>query len=1009
MEGRNGGRKFHQSKIAIIFAYLISFVGLLIFAKGFFPMKAARRGKSSLENVPSPPLNQDLLIQLIKDDFVTQKHLVKEKQVVRIAKPYTKLVLLVIDAMRIDFIQSPTYNKHMPFLNSLLEQNVGQIYTSKAKAPTVTMPRIKAMTTGSIPGYIDVILNMDQSLELKEDNIVQGLESEGKKIVFFGDDTWMRLFPKSFVRTDGTTSFFVTDYTEVDNNVTRHLDEELYTKNDWDVMILHYLGLDHIGHIAGPTSPLVGPKLTEMDDAIKKVYTALQNKKDSLMIITSDHGMSARGSHGGTTEPEVDTPLVFLNPSLKNFQTNPKHVEQIDLAPTLSLLFGIPIPQGSMGKVIPNMLTAMNQSSTLHALQYNCHQLLNHLSQAGRLVNNFIEAKNDPLHLYRNGVQFHGKFLEGNKNDSYTAAYDNYVKCHTMASDSLTSNIASYNYPEMASGIVVLCAGFCLVLYLWVEGLLQSKRSTITLPQSKSFSRAVIALTVGTIVHVATLPSSSFVEEEHQIWHFLTASLAMSLFVAILRATAEAASVDKATDKSVSLYDAHVHVSSQLRLRKGHQTWQVVYNDTKPQETVDNGTIPLIEEEKIEVAEENEDETHIKDHPIVTYKHWKVLFIAFGFVFFHRVLRAWNQTGIQYADQPDLGDWLNLPQHKIILSFASAASLLCILFSSEMICNTRDIARTAVCAAGLTTVYLYRHATDTVAFFTVYGSHNQSIGLSEARLVYGLCAFLLFKALLHRISEHCCHRVQPKKGHMCSAPSLYCSPTPVSRQQALDCMQTIVVLLAALLLRPHNHCVLAFNLILYWSLFRVLWPVVVEGNLKLMDLSMLELRSLKHSGFVSTSEAVVRITLACWFGQMAYFTMGNSNSFATVDLSAGFVGLSGSEGVLNSSLTVLLGSFTTYIGPILWTTFCVCDLIKLCLQATDVTETPLTRPQSSTANLVACTFITLRLLQVIVYVMVATGHRYHLFVWSVFSPKLLYELVNTWVHGWLLALTLLLW
>lgn len=41
------------------------------------------------------------------------------------------------------------------------------------------------------------------------------------------------------------------DFTEVDNNVTRHLPEELQ-RDDWNTMILHFLGLDHIGHKAGP-------------------------------------------------------------------------------------------------------------------------------------------------------------------------------------------------------------------------------------------------------------------------------------------------------------------------------------------------------------------------------------------------------------------------------------------------------------------------------------------------------------------------------------------------------------------------------------------------------------------------------------------------------------------------------------------------------------------------------------------------------------------------------------
>lgn len=63
----------------------------------------------------------------------------------------------------------------------------------------------------------------------------------------------------------------------MDNNVTRHLDSTL-KRDDWDILILHYLGLDHIGHISGPHSSLIGPKLMEMDDVIKKIHTSLISK-----------------------------------------------------------------------------------------------------------------------------------------------------------------------------------------------------------------------------------------------------------------------------------------------------------------------------------------------------------------------------------------------------------------------------------------------------------------------------------------------------------------------------------------------------------------------------------------------------------------------------------------------------------------------------------------------------------------------------------------------------------
>jgi len=67
-----------------------------------------------------------------------------------------------------------------------------------------------------------------------------------------------------------------------------------------------------------------------------------------------------------------------------------------------------------------------------------------------------ISGNDVPWFLHRNGLQFHGKFLSQSDNNSFTAAHENYVRCQSSASDSLTSNLASYNYLEMSIGICVL-------------------------------------------------------------------------------------------------------------------------------------------------------------------------------------------------------------------------------------------------------------------------------------------------------------------------------------------------------------------------------------------------------------------------------------------------------------------------------------------------------------------------------------------------------------------------
>jgi predicted AlkP superfamily pyrophosphatase or phosphodiesterase len=81
------------------------------------------------------------------------------------------------------------------------------------------MPRVKALTTGSVPSFLDLILNFaesDTSSSLAaQDTWLAQIKARGGDIIFYGDDTWLKLFPNSaggdefFARVDGTSSFFV--------------------------------------------------------------------------------------------------------------------------------------------------------------------------------------------------------------------------------------------------------------------------------------------------------------------------------------------------------------------------------------------------------------------------------------------------------------------------------------------------------------------------------------------------------------------------------------------------------------------------------------------------------------------------------------------------------------------------------------------------------------------------------------------------------------------------------
>ncbi|KAL9943650.1 hypothetical protein ACHAQF_003399 [Verticillium nonalfalfae] len=261
------------------------------------------------------------------------------------------------------------------------------------------MPRIKAITTGSIPSFLDVILNFDEgdtssTLAAQDTWLAQMKAKKSGKMVMYGDDTWLKLFPDTFDRADGTSSFFVSDFTEVDNNVTRHVPDELRNK-DWSTMVLHYLGLDHIGHKAGPSSPNMVPKQREMDALVKEIYNAIESHDhlaSTLLVLCGDHGMNDAGNHGASSPGETSPALVFISPKLSAISSNMNlesptsyrddfnyysKVEQSDIAPTLGALLGFPVPRNNLGALIQEFLPFWSKrDDQIQLLVRNARQIL---------------------------------------------------------------------------------------------------------------------------------------------------------------------------------------------------------------------------------------------------------------------------------------------------------------------------------------------------------------------------------------------------------------------------------------------------------------------------------------------------------------------------------------------------------------------------------------------------------------------------------------------------------
>lgn len=109
----------------------------------------------------------------------------------------------------------PPGPRHTLMLSASLIRGGNAIpFTAHAASPTITMPRVKAIATGSIPSFVDVILNFAESdttssLASQDTWLSQLKHKDEGRLVMYGDDTWLKLFPDMFERADGTSSFFV--------------------------------------------------------------------------------------------------------------------------------------------------------------------------------------------------------------------------------------------------------------------------------------------------------------------------------------------------------------------------------------------------------------------------------------------------------------------------------------------------------------------------------------------------------------------------------------------------------------------------------------------------------------------------------------------------------------------------------------------------------------------------------------------------------------------------------
>ncbi|KAH0434578.1 hypothetical protein IEQ34_026797 [Dendrobium chrysotoxum] len=890
----------------------------------------------------------------------------------QIPPAFDRMILMVIDGLPAEFVlgkggQPPEKSlmEAMPYTQFLLSERRAIAFHAKAAPPTVTMPRLKAMISGAIGGFLDVAFNFNTQAFL-DDNLLDQFYQIGWKLVMFGDDTWIKLFPSLFRRYDGVSSFYVKDTVEVDFNVSRHLEVELVA-NDWKLMILHYLGLDHAGHIAGRHSLLMTSKLKEMDDTIRLIHThnALNGDDDgrrTLLVVVSDHGMTERGNHGGSSYEETDSLALFADlwsESLVYAPNMHNEVFQVDVASTLALLFGVPIPKNNVGVLLIEAFNSLTDEHKLRALELNSWQLLRllqvhlpHLlcrdlregASSGQILqsNEYFDNIEEKLHhLYSKAKAAHTlwKLSERdssgrseNSTNSYNAVAS-YYDFLRFGSEWLSHRATDKPIKLILSGVVLLLLSSVLLFYLL---LLQFKDHGT----EKKFGSALkncscvwhldeTFVSLGTFLHIFSLGASSMVEEEQYTWHFLSSTMCLILFyMTMLSFLKEQQTVSVEMKKEGKL---DVHQSQIAHISAARYTTRVILMK-----------------------------------PLHTYFQIYSLMIV---LICGRILRGWHQGGVNWVHLHDISKWLEQTSSSCMKAFEITSLLLVMMLSLFALSLLKSRTRYVLIASFGIIVLGF------LVLLHIIENRPVNRSTSIAQIFYFNFGILVFGTFVLspwilplNFQEHTLLMKKSSNSHS----------SVVKTDGVLMGIQDSLYLVGVIYASS-------------WCLLQLLLQQPVNA----IPMLLIFVQTMACIIYFSASghhRQLVEVAAVYFLGMAGHFYLGNSNTLATIDVAGAFIGISSYSMVFPSILMFII----TFSSPILsYLSMLVCistkDIVSLSLPE---------RPDLSQLLNLMIAFpcllpLVLNSAVLTAFTLILLVMRNHLFVWSVFSPKYLYVCAGT--------------
>ena len=259
-----------------------------------------------------------------------------------------RLVLVVLDGIRLDVVEE------MDFLKGVMDQ--GASWTLETVQPSLSNPARAVLSTGTWPA-LNGVTNNGKHSPPTVDSIFSLARRAGIPTVAAGSSFWRHAFGDHIdelvtsrgkkLRRGAPPAELIawqqglcSDYIEA---LRRH---------DTGLLVVGLFAADAAGHDFGGESVEYIEVAQAVDACLASLVEGLDDGKTTFFV-TSDHGhihYRGHGGHGGV-EPEVtEVPLAAWGQGVREVAGG--SAEQVDVAPTICALMGLPLPATTQGRIL---------------------------------------------------------------------------------------------------------------------------------------------------------------------------------------------------------------------------------------------------------------------------------------------------------------------------------------------------------------------------------------------------------------------------------------------------------------------------------------------------------------------------------------------------------------------------------------------------------------------------------------------------------------------------------